>query len=148
MTITKSFLSPFGRAHTPSTAPDRLSHCSDSAKSRRADRHRPDCAVSRRSRPRRAKATCAHAAIDGSAMSPPTHHLCLDGMDVAHAISLPKPQITWNLEEEANWGLDFVNARQSVAAARAKGITVSVYNFSCLPIFPPSLIMWFPPECP
>lgn len=34
--------------------------------------------------------------------------------------------VPYYLEEEANWGLDFVNIRQSVAEARSKGITVSV----------------------
>ncbi|KAJ1287369.1 hypothetical protein BS78_02G004700 [Paspalum vaginatum] len=32
--------------------------------------------------------------------------------------------VPYYLEEEANWGLDFVNIRQSVAEARSKGITV------------------------
>ena len=34
--------------------------------------------------------------------------------------------VPYYLEEEANWGLDFVNIRQTVAEARSKGITVSV----------------------
>ena len=34
--------------------------------------------------------------------------------------------VPYYLDEEANWGLDLVNTRQSVAAARSKGITVSV----------------------
>uniref|UniRef100_A0A0E0FXV4 Alanine aminotransferase 2 n=1 Tax=Oryza nivara TaxID=4536 RepID=A0A0E0FXV4_ORYNI len=32
--------------------------------------------------------------------------------------------VPYYLEEEANWGLDFVNLRQTVASARSKGITV------------------------
>jgi len=32
--------------------------------------------------------------------------------------------VPYYLDEEANWGLDLVNTRQSVAAARSKGITV------------------------
>jgi len=34
--------------------------------------------------------------------------------------------VPYYLEEEANWGLDFVSIRQTVAEARSKGITVSV----------------------
>lgn len=34
--------------------------------------------------------------------------------------------VPYYLEEEANWGLDLVSTRQSVAAARSKGITVRV----------------------
>jgi hypothetical protein len=34
--------------------------------------------------------------------------------------------VPYYLEEEANWSLDFVNIRQTVAEARSKGITVSV----------------------
>ena len=47
--------------------------------------------------------------------------------------------VPYYLEEEANWGLDFVSIRQTVAEARSKGITVSVlwvivlvkFQFSC-----------------
>lgn len=34
--------------------------------------------------------------------------------------------VPYYLEEEANWSLDFVNIRKTVAEARSKGITVSL----------------------
>lgn len=34
--------------------------------------------------------------------------------------------VPYYLDEEANWSLDFVNIRKTVAEARSKGITVSV----------------------
>lgn len=39
--------------------------------------------------------------------------------------------VPYYLEETANWGLDVNDLHQSVASARAKGITVSML-FSCL----------------
>lgn len=36
--------------------------------------------------------------------------------------------VPYYLEETANWGLDIQNLRQSVAEARARGITVSIFR--------------------
>lgn len=44
--------------------------------------------------------------------------------------------VPYFLEEEANWGIDFNSIRQSVAAARSKGITVSDFS-------PFDYIIWF-----
>ena len=36
--------------------------------------------------------------------------------------------VPYYLEETANWGLDIQNLRQSVAEARTRGITVSIFQ--------------------
>lgn len=46
--------------------------------------------------------------------------------------------VPYYLEETANWGLDIVNLRQSVATARSQGLTVSISLLFLLNVYPKS----------